>query len=56
MEELAAVLSNFGVMGLWGVVLYKVLDFLEFVGAFFILYYVAKKCGPKVIKLIQEIS
>lgn len=46
MQELAAVLNQFGVTALWGIVLYKLLDFAGFVGVFLIVYLGIKKAWP----------
>ncbi len=54
MEELATVLSQFGVNVLWAVVLYKALDFVEFIGVILILSYAIKKAWPTFTKWLDS--
>ena len=53
MEELITVLNNFGVMGLWGIVLYKVLDYIGIAFIFFIIGYGLKKAWPEIKKTMD---
>ena len=48
MEELASILSRFGVTALWGVVLYKLLDFIEVIGILSLIGYGIKKAWPSI--------
>ena len=46
MEELAAVLNQFGETALWGIVLYKLLEFVEIISILMFVGYGIKKAWP----------
>lgn len=52
MEELATILDQFGVNALWGIVIYKLLDFVEAVGILIIIYFGFKKALPWIKKFV----
>ena len=54
MEELTTILNQFGVNALWGVLLYKVLDFIEVIGVLLILGYGLKKAWPAIKKIVES--
>ena len=53
MDELTQVLNQFGVTALWGIIIYKVLDFAECVGIFLIIGYGIKKAWPSIKEMID---
>jgi len=54
MEELAAVLNQFGVTALWGIVLYKLLDFASILGIFVLIGYGIKKAWPAIKNFLDN--
>ena len=52
MEELAAVLNQFGVTALWGIVVYKLLDLTECIIILYMVYLGIKKAWPQIKPLI----
>ena len=53
MEELAAVLNQFGVTALWGIVIYKLLDYAGIAGIFILIGYGFKKSWPFIKELLD---
>ena len=52
MEELAAVLEQFGNNALWGVILYQVLEIVKILGCFTFAAYLLKKAWPAIKEAI----
>jgi len=53
MTELSAILNQFGTTALWGIVVYKLLDFAELFGFLILLGYGVKKVWPELKKAIK---
>jgi hypothetical protein len=53
MEEAVELLNAFGVYGLWGVILYKSLDFIGGVGITLLIAYLIKKAWPSIIEYMD---
>ena len=53
-QEIINILNNFGVMGLWGIVLYKIMDLLEVIAFFMFLYWGIKKMLPHIIEFLKN--
>lgn len=54
MNELAQIVSQFGVSALWAIVLYKLLDFLGIIGVFFFLGWGVKKAWPAIKTMLEQ--
>ena len=54
MDDLAKILSDFGTTGLWGIVLYKVLETIQIFGAFFLIAWLIKKAWPSIKKMLED--
>uniref|UniRef100_A0A6H1ZM73 Uncharacterized protein n=1 Tax=viral metagenome TaxID=1070528 RepID=A0A6H1ZM73_9ZZZZ len=54
MEELVKVINQFGVTALWGIVLYKLLEFAELMGVFLLIGYGIKKAWPSMKKILVD--
>ena len=53
MEATIQVLREFGVMGLWGVVIYKVISIFEVIAVFTLIGYGIKKAWPQIKEFID---
>ena len=47
-KEMLELLNQIGAMGIWGIVIYKVLDFAQLIGAFLVIGYGIKKAWPHI--------
>lgn len=54
MEELTAVLNQFGVTALWGIVIYKLLDYAGIAGIFILIRYGFKKAWPTIKEFLDQ--
>ncbi|MCD6162727.1 MAG: hypothetical protein J7K40_09985 [candidate division Zixibacteria bacterium] len=54
MTELSAILSQFGTTALWGIVVYKLLNFIGLFGFLTLLGYGVKKAWPELKKVIKD--
>ena len=51
--EILEVLRQFGVMGLWGIIVYQVIDMVEVVVVFWMIGYGIKKAYPSIKEIIS---
>lgn len=53
MEEAIKIMQEFGVMGIWGIIIYKVLDIAGTIVAFLLIGYGVKKAWPSIKKFLN---
>ena len=53
-KEIAEILKEFGAIGLWGVVIYKVLNIVEVIVGFSLIGFGIKKAWPHIKRIMED--